>query len=164
MGRGYTFDHYLSLVERLRARVPGIALTSDIMVGFPGETESQFENTLKAMARVRFDAAFTFAYSSRRGTAAARMEDQIDSSTKSRRLRELIALQNQISAEGTLACEGGVFEVLVEGPSEKDPEKLTGYTRTNKTVNFAGDAEMTGKLVMVRATKAHPWGFTGKVE
>jgi tRNA-2-methylthio-N6-dimethylallyladenosine synthase len=163
MGRGYTFEHYLSLVRSLRDCVPGIALTTDIMVGFPGETESQFQNTLEAVKSVRYDSAFMFVFNARPGTAAASMEGQIDSATKSRRLKELIDLQNAISAEKASESIGSVFEVLVEGPSEKDVKKLTGYNRTNRTVNFVGNPELKGRVVSVRAIKAHPWGFTGEL-
>ncbi|HEY3297769.1 MAG TPA: radical SAM protein, partial [Armatimonadota bacterium] len=163
MGRGYTLEQYKELVSKLRTQVPGIALTTDILIGFPGETEEQFENTLNAVETIQYDAAFMFAFSARPGTAAARMDGHIDSVTKNRRLRQLISLQNGITLERAKAAEGTVFEVLVEGTSAKDPNKLSGYTQTNKTVNFLGDQSLIGKLVMVRAIKAHPWGFTGEI-
>ena len=162
MGRKYTVGHYKSLVEKLRERAPGISLTTDVMVGFPGETEEQFENTLQTVQEIRFDAAFTFAFNPRPGTAAAGMADQVEGSVKRRRLSELIAVQNEITLEKGKAQVGKVFEVLVEGPSEKDPARMTGYTRTNKTINFPGDKELTGKLVNVKVASAHPWGFVGE--
>ena len=163
MGRGYTVDHYMVLVEKLRGRVPGISLTTDVMVGFPGETEQQFENTLKTVEAIRFDAAFMFAFNARPGTASACMDGQIDGPTRLSRLRELIACQNAITLEKNQAEVGRLFEVLVEGPSEKNPAKMTGYTRTNKTVNFPAGPEIAERLVMIRAQKAHPWGFTGEL-
>jgi tRNA-2-methylthio-N6-dimethylallyladenosine synthase len=104
-----------------------------------------------------------FAFNPRPGTAAAEMEGQLDHSVKTRRLIELIAVQNAITLEKIEAQVGRVFEVLVEGPSEKDRARLTGYTRQNKTVNFPGSLDLVGRLVMVRATKAHPWGFSGEM-
>ncbi len=163
MGRGYTIEHYVDLVDRLRIRVPGITITTDIMIGFPGETGTQFRNTLDAMEAIRFDGAFMFAFNPRPGTAAAEMDGQIENKTKTRRLVELIAVQNEITLESNQERVGQVFEVLAEGPSERDPSRMTGYTRHNKTVNFKADARVAGKLVMVRAEKAHPWGFSGEI-
>ncbi|HUV04229.1 MAG TPA: MiaB/RimO family radical SAM methylthiotransferase [Armatimonadota bacterium] len=164
MRRGYTAAHYMALVDRLRERVPGISLTADMMVGFPGETEEQFRNTLKVLETIRFDGAFMFAFNPRAGTAAAEMDGQVDGPTKMRRLYELIELQNRITLEKNQAEVGRLFEVLVEGPSEKDPSRMSGRTRTNKTVNFPDGAQLSGQLVAVRAETAHPWGFTGKME
>jgi tRNA-2-methylthio-N6-dimethylallyladenosine synthase len=163
MGRGYSVEHYISLVESVRERVPGIALTTDVMVGFPGETEEQFRNTLRVMEKVRFDGAFMFAFNARPGTVAAQMDGQLDVHTKRRRLNELINLQNQITLEKMQEGVGKEFEVLVEGPSPKDPSKLTGYTRTKKTMVFPGNPSLTGQLVTVRAVSAHPWGYTGEI-
>lgn len=163
MNRHYTVDHYINLVEKLRKAVPQVALTTDIMVGFPGETEEQFQNTLNAVKIIRFDGAFMFAFNPRPGTAAAEMPNQIDSKTKQRRLMELIDLQNQITLERNEEQVGRKFEVLVEGPSWKDATKLMGYTRTNKAVVFQGDPKLSGRLVTVLATRAHPWGFTGEL-
>ncbi|MHB0913221.1 MAG: tRNA (N6-isopentenyl adenosine(37)-C2)-methylthiotransferase MiaB [Armatimonadota bacterium] len=162
MGRRYTLAHYMGLVEKLRECVPEIAITTDVMVGFPGETEEQFGRTLAAMESIRYDAAFMFAFNARPGTAAAGMDGQVDAATKRRRLNELIAAQNAITFEKTKADEGRVFEVLVEGRSEKRSEMSTGYTRKNKTVNFPGEAPV-GSIVRARAVKAHPWGFTGEM-
>lgn len=162
MNRHYTVEHYISLVEKVRQAVPGIAITTDVMVGFPGETEDCFRNTLRAIQEVRFDAAFMFAFNPRPGTKAAEMPGQVDYKTKTRRLVELIELQNKITLERNEEQVGTVFEVLVEGVSEKDTSKLTGHTRTNKTVVFPGGTDLIGRLVMVRSVKAHPWGFTAE--
>ena len=163
MGRCYTVEHYKILADKLRNRIPGISLTTDIMVGFPGETEEQFQNTLKTVENIRFDAAFTFNFNARPGTTAAEMDNHVDGPTKTRRLRELAAIQNEITLEKNNADIGKIFEVLVEGPSVKDSSKMTGYTRTNKTMNFPAGTELTGNLVSVRAKSAHPWGFIGEL-
>jgi len=163
MERGYTVAHYMALVDRLRERVPGISLTTDVMVGFPGETEEHFRNTLRTVEAIRFDSAFMFAFNLWPGTAAAQMDDQNDRPTKMRRLYELIELQNRITLEKNQAAVGRLFEVLVEGPSEKDPSRMSGCTGTNKTVNFPGGVELSGRLVTVRAETAHPWGFMGEM-
>jgi tRNA-2-methylthio-N6-dimethylallyladenosine synthase len=163
MWRGYTVERYLSIVEKLRAKVPGIAIATDVIVGFPGETEEQFRNTLRLMEQVEFDQAFMFAFSPRPNTLAATFPDQIPEPVKKRRLQELIALQKQIQQRKNEREVGQVVEVLVEGPSEKNPQKLSGRTRTNKTVVFEGSPELRGKLVLVRTTKAYLWGFEGEL-
>ncbi len=162
MWRGYTVERYLSIIERLREKVPGIAIATDVIVGFPGETEEQFRNTLRLMERVGFDQAFMFAFSPRPNTLAATFPDQIPEPVKKRRLQELIALQNEIQQCKNEREVGQVVEVLVEGPSEKNPKKLSGRTRTNKTVVFKGNPDWRGKFVLVRTTKAYLWGFEGE--
>ena len=163
MGRRYTVEQYMQLVDRLRTRIPEISLTTDVMVGFPGETGAHFRNTLLTIGEIHFDAAFMFAFNPRPGTAAAKMTSQVEHSVKTRRLIELICIQNEITLETNQSDVGGIFQVLVEGPSGKDPTKLTGYTRKNKTVNFPGPAKLVGRLVRVRAVSGHPWGFTGEM-
>lgn len=170
MHRGYTVDKYREIVEKLRAAMPEIAITTDLMLGFPGETDEQFRNTLRFVEEIRFDAAFMFAYSPRPGTKAADMPNQVPHEVKIARLNELIALQNRITIEKNRALVGQTFEVLVEGRSPKDPTKLTGLTRTFKTVNFPPPEDdkrtadsLIGKLVMVRAVEGHLWGFTGEL-
>lgn len=163
MGRRYSRDQYMVLVDKLRIRIPGVSLTTDIMIGFPGETNEQFRNTMHTVGEIKYDAAFTFGFNPRPGTVAAKMDDQVESSVKTRRLIELISVQNDITLEKNQDEIGTIVEVLAEGPSEKDPERLTGYTRTNKTVNFPGSTDLIGKLVMVQITTAHPWGFTGEI-
>ncbi|MCS7192077.1 MAG: tRNA (N6-isopentenyl adenosine(37)-C2)-methylthiotransferase MiaB [Armatimonadetes bacterium] len=163
MWRGYTVERYLSIVEKLRAKVQGIAIATDVIVGFPGETEEQFRNTLRLMEQVEFDQAFMFAFSPRPNTLAATLPDQIPETVKKRRLQELIALQNEIQQRRNRQDVGKYVEVLVEGPSEKNPKKLSGRTRTNKTVVFEGSKELRGKLVHVHTNKAYLWGFEGKL-
>ena len=163
MGRRYTVEHYVSLVEKVRNAIPNIAITTDIMVGFPGETEEQFGNTLEVVRQIQFDGAFMFAFNPRPGTAAAGMEGQLEARTKLRRLNELIQLQNDITLNKMRAGVAQEFEVLVEGPSVKHSANLTGYTRTNKTTVFPGDPTLTGQLVTVRTISAHPWGYIAEI-
>lgn len=152
MQRGYNREDYLKLVRKIREAIPWASITTDIMVGFPGETEDDFAATLDLVREARFDQAFTFVYNPRRGTPAASFTGQIPQDVKSRRIQELIALQQSIGLELNRAEEGRVHEVLVEGPSSTDPEKLTGRTRTNKTVVFKGDKALAGKLAAIRIT------------
>jgi tRNA-2-methylthio-N6-dimethylallyladenosine synthase len=171
MHRGYTVARYREIVEKLRSRVPGIAITTDLMLGYPGETDEQVANTMRLVEEIRFDSAFMFAYSPRPNTKAADMENQVPRAVKVERLTALIALQNRITCEINAGLVGQTAEVLVEGRSPKDPTRLTGYTRTLKTVNFTVPADGTrsadsliGKLVPVRLVQSHLTGFTGNLE
>lgn len=161
MRRLYSVEGYLAIVDELRAAVPHIGLTTDVIVGFPGETDEEFEATLDVVRTVRFDGAFMFAYSPRPGTPAATME-QVPAELKKKRLQQLIDVQNAISCERNEAWVGRDVEVLVEGPSPKDPEVLQGYTREFKMVHFPGAFER-GQIVAVRATSAHLWGLRGRI-
>jgi tRNA-2-methylthio-N6-dimethylallyladenosine synthase len=149
MRRTYGRERYLQLVERMRAAVPDLALTTDIIVGFPGETEDDFRETLEVVEEVRYDGAFTFVFSPRRGTEAATMPDQVPDEIKRERIERLIDVVQRIARERNEERVGGVEEVLVEGPSRTDPGILRGRTRRNTTVNFAGTAA-AGELVPVR--------------
>ncbi|MBV6459338.1 MAG: tRNA-2-methylthio-N(6)-dimethylallyladenosine synthase [Fimbriimonadaceae bacterium] len=162
MKRLYTRESFLEIVAELRAAVPNIAITTDIIVGFPGETDSQFERTLDMVREVRFDGAYMFIYSPRPGTPAADRE-QLPYALKQQRLVELAALQNEITCERNSRLVGQEFEVLVEGRSPKDPNLLQGYTREFKMMHFAGSTDQIGQLVKVRATEAHLWGLSGRV-
>ena len=170
MHRGYTVARYREIVASLRARVPGIAITTDIMLGYPGETDEQVANTMRMVEEIRFDSAFMFAYSPRPNTKAAAMENQVPQKIKIERLNALIARQNQITVEINQSQVGQVFEVLVEGRSQRDPNRLSGYTRTLKMVHFTVPPNGTrsldsliGKLVPVRAVEANLTGFTGEL-
>ncbi|BDI31836.1 tRNA-2-methylthio-N(6)-dimethylallyladenosine synthase [Capsulimonas corticalis] len=163
MHRGYTLDQYRTIVNKLRAAAPDVALTTDLMLGFPGETHEQFENTMDFVRETRFDSAFMFAYSPREGTKAAVYEDQIPEAVKMERLSALIALQNEITEEINRSQVGNIYEVLVERRSPKDPNKWTGLNRQGKTINFPAGRDLVGQLVQVRAVKAHLWGFTGEL-
>jgi tRNA-2-methylthio-N6-dimethylallyladenosine synthase len=149
MRRTYNRERYLALVEKLRAAVPDLALGTDIIVGFPGETESDFRETLEVVEEVRYDSAFTFIFSPRRGTEAADMDDQVPDEVKHERLERLVDVVQRVAAERNAERIGLVEEVLVEGPSRTDAMLLRGRTRRNTTVNFAGSAA-PGDLVDVR--------------
>lgn len=163
MNRGYTREHYLEIVKKIRDAVPGVAITTDIIVGFPGETEEDFADTLALVDEVKFDSAFTFMYSPRRGTPAAKMPGQVDREVVSRRFERLLDLQNRHGLEKNRALLGKRVEVLVEGGSKTNPDVLTGRTRTNKTVNFPGDKALVGKLVEVEITEAKTWSLEGRI-
>ena len=162
MNRGYTVADYLRKVELARGIIPALALSTDLIVGFPGETEDQFRASLEVYRRIRFDQAFMFAYSLREGTAAADMPDSVPAEVKQRRLAELIEVQNAISTEVNQAAVGRTFEVLVEGPSARNPERLSGRTRQNKLMVFDGSAHLVGQLVHACATVGHVWGCEGE--
>ena len=149
MRRTYGRERYLALVERLRGAIPDLALTTDIIVGFPGETEEDFGETLEVVEEVRYDGAFTFVYSPRRGTEAAGMSEQVPEEVKRERIERLIEVVQRIARERNEERVGGVEEVLVEGPSRTDPDLLRGRTRRNTTAVFRGQAQ-TGELVSVR--------------
>ncbi|AAM24578.1 tRNA (N6-isopentenyl adenosine(37)-C2)-methylthiotransferase MiaB [Caldanaerobacter subterraneus] len=163
MNRRYTREHYLEIIDKVRANIPDIAITTDIIVGFPGETEEDFFQTLDLVERVRFDGAYTFMYSKRAGTPAASMPDQVDDEVKKDRLIRLIELQNKISLEKSAELKGKVVEVLIEGVSKRDPNKLTSRTRTNKVVHFIGDESLIGKLANVKITETKAWTMQGEL-
>jgi tRNA-2-methylthio-N6-dimethylallyladenosine synthase len=162
MNRRYTRAHYLGLVEKLRLRVPSIAITTDLIVGFPGETEEDFEKTLGLVSEVGFDAAYTFAYSKRRLTKAADMADQIDKAVKSNRLARLNAVVTQSQQRSIGAYMGSVVEVLAENVSARDEGFVIGRTRTAKTVHFPGDASDIGSLIDVRIDEVLMHTLRGK--
>ncbi|KAF0193795.1 MAG: bifunctional enzyme involved in thiolation and methylation of tRNA [Bacillota bacterium] len=162
MNRGYTREHYLSLVRKIREVLPNASISTDFIVGFPGETEQDFEDTLSLVKEVRYDSAYTFSYSARTGTPAAGLEDQLSEGEKSERLGRLIEAVTATTFERNLPLQHQVLEVLVEGPSKKDPSKLTGRTRTNKLVHFVGEKELVGKLVDVKITKVQTWSLIGE--
>jgi tRNA-2-methylthio-N6-dimethylallyladenosine synthase len=141
MRRTYDRDRYLRLVERLRDAIPDLALGTDVIVGFPGETEGDFEQTLEVVEHVGYDSAFTFIYSPRAGTEAAAMPGQVPDEVKHARLERLVEVVQRIAAERNAERVGRVEEVLVEGPSRTSPSLLRGRTRRNTTVNFVGSAQ-----------------------
>src|SRR5256714_5852205 len=153
MRRTYSRERYLRLVGELRAAIPDLALTTDLIVGFPGETEEDFRETLEVVEEVGFDGAFTFVFSPRRGTEAATMPDQVPDEVKAERIERLIELCQRVALERNQERVGGVEEVLVEGPSRTDASVVRGRTRRNTTVNFTGAAE-PGELVDVRVEAA----------
>lgn len=163
MGRKYTREEYLELVRKIKKAIPDVSLTTDIIVGFPNETEEQFEETLSLYKEVEFDSAFTFIYSPREGTPAAKMQDNVPMEVKKERLQRLNALVNEISAKKMKEMEGKIVEVLVEGESKNNPDVLSGYTRRNKLVNFVGPKSAIGKMVKVKITKAKTWTLDGEM-
>ncbi|MBE0478850.1 tRNA (N6-isopentenyl adenosine(37)-C2)-methylthiotransferase MiaB [Candidatus Aerophobetes bacterium] len=162
MRRGYRRETYLELVDKLREYVPDVSLTTDLIVGFPGETEADFQDTLNMVKRVRFDGAFTFIYSSLFGTRAAELENQIPTNVKKERLRQLIQLQQKITQEKNKSYLEKELEVLVEGTSPKNPDELEGRTRHNKMVIFPGDTSLVGELVRVKIMQAGCWALRGE--
>ncbi len=150
MRRTYTRERYVALAERMRAAIPDLAFGTDIIVGFPGETEDDFRETLEVVEHVGYDSAYTFVYSPRAGTEAASMPEQIPHEVKIERMERLVGLTQQLARDRNEARIGGVEEVLVEGPSRTDPAMLRGRTRRNTTVNFTGSAapgDLVGVLV-----------------
>jgi len=169
MNRGYTSARYLDLADRIRQAVPGASITTDIMVGFPGETEVDFQATLDMVRQARFDAAFTFIYSPREGTPAASMPDQVPEEAKRERIYRLIDLVNATAEGANKSLRGRVVEVMVDGPSERDPSILAGRTRSNKMVHWRPDDRegtsahlMPGDLAMVRVLEPRTWTLHGE--
>lgn len=163
MNRKYTREQYLELVKKLRMAMPDIAITTDIIIGFPGETEEDFEETLSIVKEVEFDSAFTFIYSQREGTPAAKHEEQVPENIKHERFNRLVEAVNEILAKKNKEYEGKIVEVLVEGPSKNDETKLMGRTRTSKLVNFQGSPDIIGNLVKVKITKAQSFSLIGEI-
>ncbi|WP_238442400.1 tRNA (N6-isopentenyl adenosine(37)-C2)-methylthiotransferase MiaB [Desulfofalx alkaliphila] len=155
MNRGYSREEYLELINKIRDRVPKASITTDIMVGFPGETDEDFEDTMDIVRQVKYDSAFTFVYNIRKGTPAAKMPDQVPENIKTERIQKLIALQNEISLANNQALVGEIEEVLVEGPTKNNDNKIGGRSRTNKLVIFTGGNNLTGKIVPVKIKAGH---------
>ena len=163
MNRKYTKDDYLQLVEKLKAAVPHIAISTDIITGFPGETEEDFEETLDLVRRVEYDSAFTFLYSIRKGTPAAEYEDQIPEEIKHERFNRLVELVNEISARKNAAYVGKTVKVLVDGPSKNNSAALGGRTEGFKLINFEGPQDLIGKLVDVEVTAGKTFSLEGRL-
>lgn len=164
MSRKYSRETYLTLVENIRRAIPNAVLTTDIIVGFPGETDEQFEETLSLVREVGYDLAFTFIYSPREGTPAAGMEDNISMEVKKERLQRLNDTLNDISLEINQRYVGKTVDVLVEGPSKNNPHMLAGRTRGNKLVHFAGDLSLAGEIIDVTITEAQTWVLRGEIQ
>ena len=166
MNRRYTREQYISLVEKIRSRIPEITLSTDLITGFPGETEEDFRETLELVRMLRFDMAYTFIYSPRVGTPAAADPDQVAEELVKDRFGRLLELQNTISREKNEACTGKTFEVLCEGVSRTNPARLTGRTEGNKIVNFTADgvcaADAEGKFAKVYIDAAQTWSLEGR--
>jgi tRNA-2-methylthio-N6-dimethylallyladenosine synthase len=160
MRRSYRSARYLGWLERIREAVPGIAVTTDIIVGFPGETEEDFRDTLRVVEEARFDAAYTFQYSPRAGTEAAGYEDQVPKPVVQERFERLVEVQERISLQHNRALEGRTVQVLIEGSGRKGGAQ--GRTRTNKVVNLEAPGARPGDFLDARITRAHPHHLTGE--
>ena len=163
MGRRYNREQYLDLVKRMRERIPGLTLSTDIIVGFPNETDEEFKETLTLVDIVKYESAFTFIYSPRRGTPAAKIQDNVSKATKSNRFMELVKhLEANIEVYAKNMV-GKTYKVLVDGESKTDSDMLSGYTECNKLVHFKGDASLVGKIVNVKITESHTYSLIGEI-
>ncbi|SHI98039.1 tRNA-i(6)A37 thiotransferase enzyme MiaB [Clostridium cavendishii DSM 21758] len=162
MNRKYTREQYLELVRKIKAEIPDVGFTTDIIVGFPGETDEEADETVSLIKEVEYDSAFTFIYSRRNHTPADRMEDQIDEKVKHERFNKLVTEMNDIISRKNAEYMDKVVEVLVEGTSKNDETKLTGRTRNGKLVNFIGCKDSIGKLVNVKITKPQAFSLYGE--
>ncbi|MGD0279880.1 MAG: tRNA (N6-isopentenyl adenosine(37)-C2)-methylthiotransferase MiaB [Smithella sp.] len=162
MNRGYTVEEYIKKINHLRKLVPEISITSDVIVGFPGETNKDYEETIDMMEKIRFDSLFSFKYSEREGTAAQKLKGKIAEDEKLRRLEKLQALQNEHTLEKNTALEGSIQELLVEGKSRNSESDLMGRTSSWKIVNFKSEMDLIGKLVDVKISKAYLHSLRGK--
>ena len=164
MNRGYTIEHFKELAAYVRQKMPDVALTTDLITGFPGETEEMHQETLKLLKEVRFDSAYTFIYSHRKGTLEARMENQIDDETKHRRLQELMDTQNEISLALNKEMEGKTYEIIIEGPSKQDESHWFGRTPTNKMILFPYEEGIqVGDTRMAKVDTAQTWVLKGEL-
>lgn len=161
MNRGYTREDYLKLVATVRCEIPGVSLTTDIICGFPSETEAEFEETLDLVRQVAYDSAFMYYYSPREGTRAVDLPDQLPEQVRKERLARLIELQNKIGTEISATLVGKTVEVLAEAPSTHSPGHLYGKTRTGRVVDFAGATSLIGRFVQVRIDRTRLWTVSG---
>lgn len=168
MKRGYTREEYLDLVERIKARIPDVSLTTDIITGFPGETEEQFQDTLSLLETVRYDSAYTFIYSPRAGTPATRLPDDVTEAEKKDRLLRLIQLQERITSEHAQEMVGKVYSVLVEGESKTNKNVLQARTESNKIVHIEGFTpdeikSMVGQMILAKIVESKTWNLRGEL-
>ena len=164
MGRRYSREQYLNLVKEMREKIPGLSLSTDIIVGFPNETEEQFQDTCSLVDIVQYEAAFTFIYSPRKGTPAAKMEDNVPYEEKVKRFKELVKHLEKHIEEYSQDMVGKTYDVLVDGVSKNDEKMLSGYTETNKLVHFQGDLSLVGTIVKVKITESHTYSLIGEIE
>lgn len=165
MNRGYTREHFLALIQMIRRYIPQASITTDIIVGFPGETEEDFADTCRLVEEAKFDSAFTFMYSKRSGTPAARMDDQVPEEVKHARLETLMQVQNALSLCSNRQLEGAIVEVMAEGATEKDPGTWSGRTRTGKLVLWPQSPEVKirpGQLVQIEIESGQTWILKGR--
>jgi tRNA-2-methylthio-N6-dimethylallyladenosine synthase len=163
MGRRYSAEQYRNLVDLIKAKIPGVAISTDIIVGFPNETYEQFLETVEMVKYVKYDSAFTFIYSPRNGTPAAKIKDNVTAKEKSKRFKELVSELEKTIAISSNAMVGKTYKVLVEGISEKNKEMFSGYTETNKLVHFKGDISLVGQIVNVKINESHLYSLLGEL-
>ena len=163
MNRKYTKEEYLNLAEKMKRTLPDIVFSTDIIVGFPGETEEDFEDTLDVVKKVNFEQIYMFIYSRRKGTIADTMEDQVDEEIKHKRFDRLKEAYDSKVSENNKKYVGTVQKILVDGQSKTNENVLTGRTMTNKVVNFEGNKDLIGKVIDVNIVKEHKWYLEGKV-
>ena len=163
MGRRYNREQYLSLVKEMREKIPNLSLSTDIIVGFPNESEEQFMDTVSLVDIVKYEAAFTFIYSPRKGTPAAKMKDDVPYEEKSRRFQILVKHLEKGIEEHSAKMVGQVYDVLVDGPSKNNSEMLSGYTEENKLVHFKGDISLVGKIIKVKIIESHTYSMLGEI-
>lgn len=164
MNRKYTKEQYLELVEKIKSRIPDVVLSTDIIVGFPEETEKDFEDTLDVVRKVNYEQVYMFIYSRRKGTIADKMEKQIPEEIKHKRFDKLKELFDSRVSENNQKYIGTTQKILVDGYSKNDKETLTGRTDTNKVVNFKGNENLIGKMIDIKITEEHKWYLTGKLD
>jgi tRNA-2-methylthio-N6-dimethylallyladenosine synthase len=163
MNRRYTYDEYSDKILRLRKKIPSITITSDIISGFPGETEDDHIRTINALKELEFDGIYAFHFSARQGTKASLMKDRVSDKLQSQRLHEILLVQDKITSRKNKSLEGTIQEVLIEGPNEKDSSQLTGRTRTNKIVTIPGGTVDKGQLIKVQITKGRRHSLEGTI-
>jgi tRNA-2-methylthio-N6-dimethylallyladenosine synthase len=163
MNRRYTREQYLEIVHELKKRLPDVFLSTDIIVGFPNETEEEFQDTLSLVKEVGYDSAFTFIFSPRPGTPAARMKDEMSDEIKHKHFDQLKALIDELSTKRAETYPGKVVEVLFEKVSDKDSTRVSGYDRHNKLVHVKGDASLIGQIRKVRITESHTYSLIGEL-
>lgn len=163
MHRGYTREKYIELIKHVRENIPNVSLSTDIICGFPSETEEEFEDTIDLVKQIRYESAYMYYYSPRPGTKAANMKEQLSDEVKKARLARLIEVQNQISNEESQKQVGKTFEVLVEASATRSDNAMLGKTRTGRPVDFIGDSSMIGKFVNAKIESARNWTLSGKL-
>jgi tRNA-2-methylthio-N6-dimethylallyladenosine synthase len=151
------------LAKKIKEEIPNVALTTDIIVGFPNETYEQFLDTVSLCREVHYDSAFTFIYSPRNNTPAAKIKDNVSRSDKSKRFKELVKALEEDIEKHSENMVGKTYDVLVEGPSEKNPEMLSGYTEKNKLIHFKGNINLVGEIVKVKIVESHTYSMIGEL-
>ena len=164
MGRRYTKEDYLTLFNKIKSKISNVSITTDIIVGFPNESDEDFNETLDVVNKCQFDGAFTFIYSPREGTPASKIKDNITSEIKEARLQQLNKIINDYSLMNNKKYQDRVEKVLIIGPSEKGTDKMCGYTETMKLVNVTGATNDIGKIIDVRITNTKSFSLDGKKE